>query len=210
MPVEAVELVHGHNVEVALDRVDAEEMARAVQVHSAVCETRLVGNDGTGQVPVGVLCEGRAVDGLRQHLLERRDRIQYAVVSGSVNLGGFLAYLDAVLLVAKARITDEYESLDRAGLGRGDDADRNGERTDLAGHDGHPCGEVLDRRPGAGVEGRVAVDAGSDGLESPFLELDALRLGDDVKDRILGGTGEGHEQQCCQKYDVCELHFLDC
>ena len=42
MPMEAVELVKRHDVQILLDFLDGEEMSRAVKVHASVAEARLV------------------------------------------------------------------------------------------------------------------------------------------------------------------------
>ena len=44
VPVEAVYVVQGEHVDVCLDLLDGEEVARDVEVHAAVCESRRVGD----------------------------------------------------------------------------------------------------------------------------------------------------------------------
>ena len=70
VPVEAVELIGCHHVQVALGFLDGEEVAAGIQVHAAIGEAGLVVDMREGQRPVG-LGLFRTINGRRQHLLER-------------------------------------------------------------------------------------------------------------------------------------------
>ena len=57
VPVQAVHAVEGHDVDVALHRFHAKEMAHAIQVHPAIGETRIGGYLGRRQQDLA--CQSR-------------------------------------------------------------------------------------------------------------------------------------------------------
>ena len=78
VPVEAVQLVCGHYVQVTLCLFYAPEMAARVKVHSAVLEARAVEDAHVGEYPIG-LGLFPAVNGGRQHLLQSLARVHESV-----------------------------------------------------------------------------------------------------------------------------------
>ena len=90
MPVEAVHVVEGKNIDKLLDRVGREEMAGNIEVHTAVRETRIVVDAGCRKCDIHSF--GHGGDRLAQGL----HAIEYAGVGCPGDLDAVLAHQQAV------------------------------------------------------------------------------------------------------------------
>ena len=180
VPVEAVELEGSHHVEDLLDLVHREEVAAAVQMHSAICEARFVLDLAARQLPFGFLIAGVAVDGNGHELLEGLDRIEETVVRVRLDHGFLFIDIDGVSLVHEGRVHGEDDALALPGANGLPDSDGLRDRVDLAGDNCH-----LSRQLGHGCERNlahlgIARDLRSFKFERALVLTDAQRLGDDV------------------------------
>ena len=197
MPVEAVELVHRHDVEVAFHFRYAEEMASAVEVRTPVAEARRILDHDGGEIPFHLVGGGLpAVDLDGQHLLERLDGIEESIAVRRCDGDRFLADGDRVFAALQGRVAIEGESLGGAvpyGLGN---ADGGRERAGLSADLGQLDGEAPDGALADGIDGRVAVELGAAGLETALLHLHALGIGDHVEGfGLFGDQTDGGEQE---------------
>ncbi len=103
VPVESVELVGHHNVDVLLGLLYGPEVARAVKVHSAVAEAGLVKDFGAGEYPVG-LGLLVPVNCRRKHLLKGFAGVDETVQGRSFNLYVIVFNFNVVLLRAKVGV----------------------------------------------------------------------------------------------------------
>ena len=92
MPVKAVHVVQGQQVDVLLDEIDREEVSGAVQVHAPVTKPRRIGNDGGRQGYLG----GRGEYG--QTLAQGLYAVEHALRSASGYHYAAPRYLQAVAL----------------------------------------------------------------------------------------------------------------
>ena len=183
MPMEAVELVKRHDVQILLDFLDGEEMPRAVKVHASVAEARLVLDLHAREEELlrRVRLITKNIDA--RELLQCLDRIEESIVRRSADDAVNLADGDGIFLLRETRVIKEYEALHlvvvlvkshRSGVGAYSSADE----CDLV-------GEFLDDLLTLGINGLIAVEIGAGTLERTFPNLDALRIRDDI-DRCFG------------------------
>ena len=108
VPVQAVQFVYGHYIQVTFHLIHAPEVTGNVQVHTPVGKARLVLDAHIRQHPVG-LGLFSAVNGGREHLLEGFAGIDKAVQGRCLHHHAVFAYLDGVLLGGQLRIHQELD-----------------------------------------------------------------------------------------------------
>ena len=111
MPVQAVELVGHHHVNVALGLFNCPEVAAAVKMHSAVSEAGLVKDLYAGENPGSLLGLLVAVNCGRKHLLDGFAGIDEAVKGRCLHLYIVVFNLYVVLLRAEVRVELEVEAV---------------------------------------------------------------------------------------------------
>ena len=109
MPVQAVQLVGGHHVYIALGLLDGPEMPAWIHVHAPVGEAGLVVDGGIRQHPVGLGLHA-AVNLRGQHLLQGFTGIQETVQGRCLHGRPPLVHLNNVLLCLQLRVHREAES----------------------------------------------------------------------------------------------------
>ncbi len=106
VPVQAVQFVYGHYIQVTFHLIHAPEVTGNVQVHAPVGKARLVLDAHIRQHPVG-LGLFSAVNGGRKHLLEGFAGIDKAVQGRCLHHHAVFAYLDGILLGGQLGIQGE-------------------------------------------------------------------------------------------------------
>ena len=111
VPVQRVELVHGHDVENAFHLVGREEVAGYVQVEAAVSESRSVVDGCAGNRPVGIGCQRVAIDGGREQLFDGLQGKAYAVGGSCGNFDFALTDVQAVSLVGQIGVCLHHDGV---------------------------------------------------------------------------------------------------
>ena len=192
VPVETVELVHRHHVQVALDLVDAPEMPRGVQVHAAPGEARAVLDQAAGQRPAVLQGLPTAVYGRREQLPEGLQGVDDAVQAARADDGVPLRYEDGVGFRGEGSVAQEDDAFHLAAREGVAQAGRSGDRGGLAAGIAQARRETADRLHGRRIESRVAFDRGAADAERPFGRFGFRRPGDDVVQRT-GARTQGQE-----------------
>ena len=111
VPMQAVEFMHCHNVDVGLHLLDREEVARHVEVHTTIAKTRSVLNRKARQRPIfiGSLLLTIYLGG--QQLLDGLDRIVETCKLARTNLNALTGYRKAIALLLNGRINHKAETL---------------------------------------------------------------------------------------------------
>ena len=196
MPVETVELVERHYVEVLLRLFDAPEMSDRIHVHAAVGKARTVGNHAAGQFPFAA---GLAfVDADREHLAEGLHRIEEAVVRACCDLHPLAGDLYAVVFFRQGAVFQEIDALELCRFGRRFQTCGDGDAAHLSGGRGDVVRKHDDGLDGALFEAGVVVESGAANVEAALGELDFPRLGSNLQSRSFG-NGEHRRQEGDQK-----------
>ena len=109
VPVEAVELVGRHHVQIALGLLDGEEVAAGIQVHAAVGKAGLILNVGARENPIG-LNSLVSIDGGGQHLLEGLAGIDKAIEGRCFHAHSLGRDVNHVLLCGEGGILDKGDT----------------------------------------------------------------------------------------------------
>ena len=115
MPVEGVEFVDFHHVDVFLHHVHVEEMSRNVHVHASVSEAWFVLDFNALESPFLAGSGSLSVYLGRKHLLEGLDGVVESVEGRSLYVHAFFAYSENVCLFGKGCVNAEVESV-RSGV----------------------------------------------------------------------------------------------
>ena len=111
MPVESVELVHSHHVEISHYLGLVEEVTRNVHMQTAVFESRCIVYLHARKVPV-LVCSGHlSVNLYRKHLLQSLHSVVEAAESGSLYSDTLLGDSDCVCLVRNFCVKHERETV---------------------------------------------------------------------------------------------------
>ena len=113
VPMQAVELMHRHNVDVALDLLNREEVARNVEVHTTIAKTRSVLDRKAGHRPILIGSQRLAIDLGGQQLLDCLDCIVKTGELARANLNALTRYRKAIALLLNGRIDHKAEALRR-------------------------------------------------------------------------------------------------
>ena len=130
MPVEAVDLVEGHQVDVALQEGNVEEMQAAVEVHSAVGEAGLVFDIAAGQRPFHSPLGGGCENGIGKELQDGLQGVERARAAAilhpyyiradykaiSLFLQSGVQPEDALLAAVSKRVVADYLQSEPGGL----------------------------------------------------------------------------------------------
>ena len=173
VPVQRVELVQRHDVDDALHLVDREEVARDVEVLSAVGEAGCILDAEAGHRP----CDGLggrsfAVDGHGQQLLHRLDGIEHAALRRGAHRHQPARDIQTVALGRLERIVEEEESL-RCGVSRAHLRRLAAGRLKL-------FGEVPDGLAGRLVQLRVTGEGCPCGVELARAGFERIGIGNQV------------------------------
>ena len=134
VPVQRIELVYGHHVDIPLHFVHREEVARHVEVHAAVCEPRRVGDLHAGHLPRRIGRRLRAVNRRGQQLFETLQGIEEAGKLRRPHFDSLPVHVQFIAFGRERFVRDETDA--RRGHLVGD---RDGIRP--AGNRRQPCGE---------------------------------------------------------------------
>ena len=134
VPVQRIELVYGHHVDIPLHFVHREEVARHVEVHAPVCEPRRVGDLHAGHLPRRIGRRLRAVNRRRQQLFETLQGIEEAGKLRRPHFDSLPVHVQFIAFGRERFVRDETDA--RRGHLVGD---RDGIRP--AGNRRQPCGE---------------------------------------------------------------------
>ena len=111
MPVESVQFVHGHDVEVAFHLLDAEEMTRYIGVQTAVFEARRIVYFDVRQRPDGLVGRRIAVYLRRQQLLDRLKGVEETRERRGTNLRAVFADAQVVTLFSHSGVENQTHAL---------------------------------------------------------------------------------------------------
>ena len=134
VPVQRIELVYGHHVDIPLHFVHREEVARHVEVHAPVCEPRRVGDLHAGHLPRRIGRRLRTVNRRRQQLSETLQGIEEAGKLRRPHFDSLPVHVQFIAFGRERFVRDETDA--RCGHFVGD---RHGIRP--AGNRRQPCGE---------------------------------------------------------------------
>ena len=166
--MEAVHLVHRHEVQVLLDLVDREEMAADIQEETPIAETRFIGNiHGRNRPGIG---HGRSsVYGGRHELFQRLDGVEQPRPRGGLDHHLVSCNCQCISLFSQGPILQEIEpgGLPRPGRNALFDSQAGRERID----------NIDTRIPEGGIE----VDAGTEDRETAFAGRERHGIRDQVE-----------------------------
>ena len=115
MPVEPVELVGCHHVQVFLHLVNAEDMPADIQMHASVCKSRLVLNGHDRKYPLRTGSSLLAKIFCRKHLSDGLCRIAETGSGSGLNADALPCDIKFVLLLGELRVQCELDSLSGSG-----------------------------------------------------------------------------------------------
>ena len=133
MPVEAVELEGGHDVEHLFRLLDCPEMPSAVKMHSAIAETRHILDFAARQYPFLVLRCPSGVDCGREHLLKGLKSVEDTGIRGCEHHAFLLVDGDGVSFFLESRVNSEHYSIHLSFLDGLGESHRLGNRINLSG-----------------------------------------------------------------------------
>ena len=188
VPVEAVELVDRHHVEVAFHLFDRKEMARHVEVHAPVSETRGILDAHTRQHPLLAGRRLRPVNRRGQHLPQALHGVEKAGETRRTDFDALRGDIEPVPLFRQRLVEDEADA--RGGKLVGD-----GHGVLPAGGFRQLCGEFRHGalRPLVGTA--VAHDAFALDGERPVPGFEVVGIRYDRDFWIVGGAG-GQTHAC--------------
>ena len=110
MPVEAVQFISSHDIEISLHLIDIEEMTCHVEMHSAVCESWLVLDGSAREHPI-LSCSFRfSIISSREHLSDGLRCIAETGNGRCLDLDSFLGNVNEVLFRCKFLIKSKFNA----------------------------------------------------------------------------------------------------
>ena len=201
VPVQAVELVYRHDIEVLLDLFDGEEMPGAVKVHAPVSEPGFVLDRDCREHELLGRINLVGIDGGIGELLESLDGIEESVLPVSLDHAVLLCDVNRIFLRTHSDVLKEHETFHLTIHGRFRESYRRGEGVGPSAYECDPVREVTDESGAFRVDGLIAVEVGTSALESAFADLHTLGIGNHIDDR-LGLFGAHHHRN--EGEDACE------
>ena len=195
MPVEAVQLVHRHHVQIAFDFVNAPEMAGGVEVHPAPGETGFVPDLAGGQDPALLFGGLVAIDGGRQQLPEGGQGVDDAAQCAGADDGVARGDGQSIGFRGQGDVLQENEPLQFAAFQRTLQPERRGHGASLAADIAQVEGEARDGLQGLLPEGWVAFDGNPAHSQRPLLQLGMGRLGDDALQCVRARTQDEQTEE---------------
>ena len=200
--MEAVDLMERHEVDVALEERDVEEVQAAVEVHAAVREPRGVFNVRRGDRPVRSPYLRIGENRVRKHLQQGLDGVERAGLVTEFDADAARLHAE---LVALCGIAVGLEEPDCLGVGSGLDV-RDFKRPscgslEALGEESHGAAQTL----GVGVypHGHILAEG-----ETAFQHLEMRRERYDLRSgRLLRLGSAGSEQQRGECYESGPSHF---
>ena len=111
MPVEGIEFMHLHDVEISLHLFHTEEVTRLIKVKTSIAKTWSIIDRCAWHNPLHTVCSSLLVDLYRKHLLDGLDRIVETTQRRSLNDHSLPAHFESIGLSCDFRILNEDKTL---------------------------------------------------------------------------------------------------